>query len=96
MNNKEWRIKLEKQETLVKEMRDKEDIANDYLREKNKKDNEITDLRQQLEDLGKKMNEEITVREREKIKATEGLRKEMLHKIKETKANLLALNDDQL
>lgn len=34
--------------------------------------------------------------EREKIKATESLRKEMLHKIKETKANLLALNDEQL
>ena len=40
------------------------------------------------------MSEEITVRERDKVKATEGLRKEMLHKIKETKANLLALNDD--
>jgi hypothetical protein len=95
-NNKEWRIKLDKQEAMNKEMRDKEDIANDYLKDKNKKDNEIIDLKQQLEDLGKKMNEEITVREREKIKATEGLRKEMLHKIKETKANLLALNDDQL
>ena len=34
--------------------------------------------------------------EREKIRATEKLRKEMLFKIKETKANLLALNDEQL
>jgi hypothetical protein len=39
---------------------------------------------------------EVNKREREKIKATETLRKEMLHKIKETKANLLALNDEQL
>lgn len=35
-------------------------------------------------------------KEREKIQATEKLRKEMLYKIKETKANLLALNDEQL
>lgn len=34
--------------------------------------------------------------EREKIQATEKLRKDMLYKIKETKANLLALNDEQL
>jgi len=40
-----------------------------------------------------RMNE-VNKLEREKIKATETLRKEMLHKIKETKANLLALNDE--
>lgn len=34
--------------------------------------------------------------ERDKIQTTEKLRKEMLYKIKETKANLLALNDEQL
>lgn len=34
--------------------------------------------------------------ERENITNTENLRKEMLTKIKETKANLLALNDEQL
>ena len=62
----------------------------------NNHNNKVTDLENQLVELTKKMNEEITAREREKIKATEGLRKEMLHKIKETKANLLALNDDQL
>lgn len=39
---------------------------------------------------------EINEMEREKIQATEKLRKEMLYKIKETKANLLALNDEQL
>jgi len=39
---------------------------------------------------------EINEAEREKIQATEKLRKEMLYKIKETKANLLALNDEQL
>ena len=39
---------------------------------------------------------ELGEKERDKIQATEKLRKEMLYKIKETKANLLALNDEQL
>jgi hypothetical protein len=37
---------------------------------------------------------EVNEKEREKIQATEKLRKDMLYKIKETKANLLALNDE--
>jgi len=39
---------------------------------------------------------EINEKEREKIQAIAKLRKEMQYKIKETKANLLALNDEQL
>ena len=39
---------------------------------------------------------DVNEKEREKIQATEKLRKDMLYKIKETKANLLALNDEQL
>lgn len=53
---------------------------------------------QQLEkDLEKEKKEkqyELGEKERDKIQATEQLRKEMLLKIKETKANLLALNDE--
>ena len=41
-------------------------------------------------------SQEVNEKERQKIQATESLRKEMLYKIKETKANLLALNDEQL
>jgi len=37
---------------------------------------------------------EVNAKELEKIQATEGLRKEMLMKIKETKANLMALNNE--
>lgn len=37
---------------------------------------------------------EINEKEREKIIAVEKLRKEMLHQLKKTKANLLALNDE--
>jgi hypothetical protein len=53
-------------------------------------------LEQRLEDEIKIKNNSINEKEREKIQATEKLRKEMLYKIKETKANLLALNDEQL
>lgn len=53
-------------------------------------------LEQKLEDEIKIKNNSINEKEREKIQATEKLRKEMLYKIKETKANLLALNDEQL
>jgi len=56
-------------------------------------------LRTLQEDLEKETKEKMTKineKEREKIQATEKLRKEMLFKIKETKANLLALNDEQL
>jgi hypothetical protein len=38
----------------------------------------------------------INESEREKIQALEKLKKEMMFKIKETKANLLALNDEQI
>lgn len=57
----------------------------------------ITELKKYKEELEKEKrdrNEEVNQREREKITATEALRKEMLYKIKETKANLLALNDE--
>ena len=55
---------------------------------------EKEDLEAKLLDEVKKRNEEVTIKERQKIQATEKLRKEMLFKIKETKANLLALNDE--
>ena len=54
----------------------------------------IRDLENALEEEKKNKEEELSVKEREKIQATEKLRKDMLYKIKETKANLLALNDE--
>lgn len=53
-------------------------------------------LKAELDQLKKDKQLELSEMEREKIRATEKLRKEMLFKIKETKANLLALNDEQL
>jgi len=57
---------------------------------------ETKQLQLELKAERKDRQNEVNKLEREKIKATETLRKEMLHKIKETKANLLALNDEQL
>ena len=57
---------------------------------------ELTQLKESLEKETKDKLAQINEKERDKIQATEKLRKEMLYKIKETKANLLALNDEQL
>ena len=57
---------------------------------------ELVSLRSALEKEKKDRMADVNKMERDKIKATEDLRKEMLYKIKETKANLLALNDEQL
>ena len=51
-------------------------------------------MKSTLENQKKVKQLELSEMEREKIRATEKLRKEMLFKIKETKANLLALNDE--
>ncbi len=57
---------------------------------------EIQKLEAELEKEKKEKIRELSDKDREKIQATERLRKDMLYKIKETKANLLALNDEQL
>ena len=56
----------------------------------------MAQLKYTLEKEKKEKQFELGEMERSKIQATEKLRKEMLYKIKETKANLLALNDEQL
>jgi len=56
----------------------------------------MASLEEQLAEEKKNKMKEVNDKERERIQATEKLRKEMLYKIKETKANLLALNDEQL
>jgi len=67
-----------------------------YSATKQAQENRIAELEQELENEKKRRNLEVNERERDKIQATEKLRKEMLYQIKKTKANLLALNDEQL
>ena len=56
----------------------------------------VVDLKKEVEQLKLEKLQEVNAIEREKAQATEHLRKEMLLKIKETKANLMAMNDEQL
>lgn len=58
--------------------------------------NDLESYKNGLENEKKQRINDVNEKEREKIQATEKLRKDMLYKIKETKANLLALNDEQL
>ena len=66
----------------------------EFGRQKDKLESISSQLEHDLKAERKDRMNEVNKLEREKIKATETLRKEMLHKIKETKANLLALNDE--
>lgn len=54
------------------------------------------DLEIKLAAAEKLRKEECNDKEVEKMDAVEKLRKQMLYQIKKTKANLLALNDEQL
>ena len=76
---------------------EKEQLLTKISMFKNKSDKK--DFHQLLEATSKLRKEQeqdakLNEKEREKIQATEKLRKEMQYKIKETKANLLALNDE--
>lgn len=70
--------------------------ADQFKNDKEKLLGEIQNLKEEVQRQEKQRLAEVTEREREKIEATEKLRKEMLFQIKKTKANLLALNDEQL
>ena len=69
---------------------------NHYQKEKEERYEEIKTLKKKCEDEKKLRLEQVNEKERDRIKETEQLRKEMLQSIKKTKANLLALNDEQL
>lgn len=55
---------------------------------------QIANLERNIKEMEATHKQRETQLERENITNTENLRKEMLTKIKETKANLLALNDE--
>lgn len=57
-------------------------------------ENEIIQLKLDVENEKKARLNSDTEKDREKLQATEKLRREMLKQIKMTKASLLALNDD--
>lgn len=66
------------------------------LADKKRLENEIVELELALAQEKKERFTEVSDKEREKIRATENLKENMKEKIDETKANLKALNDEQL
>ena len=87
---------LAKEQTSEKSLASEKSRAEDNSKMAATFREELTTVKAHLSEEQKKRNAEVNEKEREKIQATEKLRKEMLYKIKETKANLLALNDEQL
>lgn len=101
--DKEFRDKLKAEVDEKKDLEVKLGKARERLEELSSIDEKWAKYQQAMKDLEKERDEEkrmrsqeVNEKERQKIQATESLRKEMLYKIKETKANLLALNDEQL
>lgn len=70
--------------------------SQNFRQEKKDVYEQIRALTKKCEDEKKLRLEQVNEKERDRIKETEQLRKEMLQSIKKTKANLLALNDEQL
>ena len=69
---------------------------NKFRLEKEQYLEEIRTLKQDLEKERAEHKKDVQNRDRQMFDATERLKKEMLNKIKETKAQLMALNDEQL
>ena len=83
-------------ETTMNQMEtDKEEFIK-FRRDEKALKEETARLENELKEEKSLHSADVRDLEKEKIQATEKLRKEMLYKIKETKANLLALNDEQL
>ena len=89
----------DKQDEFEAKLSQYEETLEDFNKFKTEKENMIKrqeELEEKLVEEERERYNQVQDAERQKIQATEKLRKEMLYKIKETKANLLALNDEQL
>ena len=82
---------LEKQ---IEDQNDKLRQNEKYMNERQEWADTIEMLKKKCDDEKKLRLEQVNEKERDRIKETEQLRKEMLQSIKKTKANLLALNDE--
>lgn len=67
----------------------------EFKEQKDKLERRIEELKKNVDDEKKARLQDGTEKDRDKLQATEKLRREMLKQIKMTKASLLALNDDQ-
>lgn len=88
-NNNEWSLKTL---SLNQEL----NSLHEFKSKKMEIEGQVRQLEQDLQDEKDAHTRDIQDMDRQKIQATEKLKKDMLYKIKETKHNLLRLNDEQL
>lgn len=93
---KDYEERLNKKQTEIEFLQQSEAASNEFRDQKEKMDQLIAQLRQDVENERKARLISDTEKDRDKLQATEKLNREMLRQIKMTKASLLALNDDQL
>ena len=80
----------------MKELQNELDKVLEFKNKEAKMQEEIDTFQSKYHSENQRRIHEGIEKDRDKITATENLRKEMLYQIKKTKANLLSLNDEQL
>ena len=80
----------------MKEQRESLDKLEDTKNKSKDHDKAMKKLKEELDEEKKKHSTNVNRLEREKVIQEEESKVEMLNRIKETKANLLALNEEQL
>lgn len=70
------------------------DTVDTFIKNKSDLENERKTLKEQLDFERKEKLRDLADKDREKVQATDKLKKDMLHKIQETKTSLLALKKE--
>lgn len=92
----EFENKIAENRETYKKIEEKLDEWAEFEENKHDIEDTIEKLKQDLEQEKKEHEDELAEKEEEKHQAIEKLRKDMLFQIKETKAQLLSLNDAEL
>ena len=78
------------------DLQEKVEALEEFEKHKEQLEAELETLEKALSDEKKERKSRVAEKQREKVQATEKLRRDMLYRIKETKAELLSLNETQL
>ncbi len=86
--------KIDERDFKISALKEELDSLKEFMNMRTEFEEKLISLEAALAQEKKDRIREVSDMERDKIQATEKLRKDMLYKIKETKASLLALNDE--
>jgi chromosome segregation ATPase len=84
---------IREKQTELEAVRERAEALEDFRIKKPELEDELTRLREELQQEKDQHEADVAEKEREKVQATEKLRRDMLYKIKETKEELLQLNE---